>query len=162
MPITILVAIFAVIILGVGAFYYLKRGQPGPETEMVQEDGDTISDAFKKVEYKLPLALVADGVAEETTDAMLEFPSFSGEIVLWIDATWNHRTDKNYNLIINDSAGKGLYKVWIPPQYIEQGDIPLTLNGSLFEAGDYAIEIFEEGADSVSTTVAVSAFRIQE
>jgi hypothetical protein len=162
MPIAILVGIFAVIILGVGAFYLWKRGQPAPDAETTGGDSQTVAEAFQKVEYKLPIARVVDGTAEEMTEETLAFPTFTGEIVLWIDVTWPHVEDKNYNMIINDSEGEGLYKVWIPPQYLEEGKIPLRLNGSMFGVGGYAIEVLEEGADSVSTLVAESQFRINE
>ena len=58
MPIAILVGIFAVIIIGVGAFYVLRRGHHTSDAN--KNPQGEVNEAFKKSEYKLALTPVAD------------------------------------------------------------------------------------------------------
>ena len=162
-PPTVAALIFAVIVLAVAGYYIAQRQEPtvNPNEAVDPNDPDALA-LGKRVDYALPVARVVDGIAEDTGADLLEFPAIAGEIWLNLPVVFTVRIDGTYNLFINDFGGEQLYEVWIPPQYLEKGEIPLRLDGNIFGPGQYHIEIIEETADSVSTLVAEASFRITE
>jgi hypothetical protein len=164
-PLTIVVLALAVVILVVGVVYMMQRQKSDTTEESslssLPEDFDLSSLQADKVEYELESTRIIDGIVEEASEA-LEFPKTSGQITLNVDVAFPFREDAEYNMIIEEYHGEKLFKVWIPPQYLDAGSIPLNLDGKIFGPGVYRVEVTEEGSDSVTVAVAESMFEVTD
>jgi len=159
--------VFALVIIAAGVFYISQRDK-SEEPEVVDvetptdpNDIDVSMFQTEKVEYDLPIVAIVDGVVEELADVRT-IPPTRGQIQFNVDVTFTVREDANYNIIIEEYGGEQLYQVWIPPQYLSAGSIPLNLDGKVFDSGKYRIEVLEEGTDSVSTAIAEGVFEVVE
>ena len=115
----------------------------------------------EKVEYDLPLVAIVDGIVEELAETQTIAPT-RGHIQFNVEVIFTVREDANYNIVIEEYGGEQLYQVWIPPQYLRAGSIPLNLDGKIFDSGKYRIEVLEEGTDSVSIAIAEGVFEVTE
>jgi hypothetical protein len=164
-PLTIVVLALVVVILVVGVVYMMQRQKSDTTDESrlstLPEDFDVSSLQADKVEYELASTRIIDGIVEEASET-LEFPKTNGQITLNVNVDIPFRTDVEYNMIIEEYHGEKLYKVWIPPRYLDAGSIPLNLDGKTFGPGAYRIEVTEEGSDSVAVAVAESMFEVTD
>jgi hypothetical protein len=155
-PPTIAAVIIALAVLGVGGYFVAQRQEPPmPAAE------DLTSDEFdvpKDVEYALPITHIVGGVRNETAPPSLEFPTASGTVSLNVERVFPLETGASYTMFIR--GGPTDYEIWIPPNYLEEGTIPVRLDGKVFPPGDYRVEIVQAAADSVKTMVAETVFRI--
>ena len=166
-PRTIAVLALALLIVAAGAFFFIQRQKSDTPSSDVStlshlpDDFDIEALNAAKVESDLGGTRIIDGIVEETAET-LEFPKTSGQITLNVDVVFPFGADTEYNMIIEQYHGEKMYKVWIPPQYLDAGSIPLNLDGKIFGPGKYRIEIVEMGSDSVIVAIAESMFEVLE
>ena len=166
-PRTIAVLVLVVLILVAGAIFIIQRQKSDtPPSDVsalsnLPDDFDIESLRANKVEYDIGGTRIIDGIVEEAAET-LEFPKTTGQITLYVDVVFPFTGDAEYNMIIEAYHGEKLFKVWIPPQYLAEGSIPLNLDGKTFGPGKYRIEIVEQDSDSVIVSIAESMFEVLE
>ncbi len=156
-PPTIAAVVIALIVLAVGGYFVARKQEP----PMPAQQEDMASDELqlpKEVEYALPLKRITGGSAQETIEPALEFPAVAATVTLNVERVFPLQTGASYTMFIRGTEIG--FEVWIPPNYLEEGTVPLRLDGTVFAPGDYRIEIVETTVDSVKTPVAETAFRV--
>jgi hypothetical protein len=156
-PPTIAAVVIALAVLGVGGYFVAQRQEPPmPEDaeQIITDEGEIPKD----VEYKLPMNKIVGGVTHEHADPSLEFPATSATVALMVEPVFSLLPDANYTMFVRgDSIA---YEIWIPPNYLQEGLVPVRLDGKVFPPGNYRVEIVEVTADSVKSAVAETVFRI--
>ncbi len=166
-PRTIAVLVLLVLILVAGAVFIIQRQKSDtPPSDVstlsnLPDDFDIESLRANRVEYNIGGTRIIDGIVEEAAET-LEFPKTTGQITLYVDVVFPFGGDSEYNMIIEEYHGEKLFRVWIPPRYLDEGSIPLNLDGKTFGPGKYRIEIVEQDADSVIVAIAESMFEVLE
>ena len=163
-PRTVMLLIFAVLIIAVGAIYLSKR-QVGSEEPVDTTTGSGELDLSQltgeTVEYTLGITHIVEGTSESEMET-LEIPVTNAKIQLNIDVIFDRETGLRYGILVEEYKGEKLYAVWIPEHYMNQGVIPLNLDGKIFGPGKYRIEVSGVDPDSVAVPVAEGLFDITE